>query len=134
VFELARQLDDYDVLLFTVTYRHGSAAFWNDLGAPLSAWIRSGGMVIVAGGREPGDLGWLRNIHPALVMALRNCFTTSDAADERHWTIDRMEAMSWQWNCSRTHCGTKSNPCCPSILHSPRADDRPWTTGCVCAA
>ena len=75
VSELAKQLDDYDVVLFTVMYRHGSAAFWNDLGAPLSAWVRRGGMLIVAGGREPGDLGWLRNIHPALVMALGPCPT-----------------------------------------------------------
>ena len=73
--DLMESLGDYDVLLFSVMYRYGATVFWNDLGAPLTPWLRDGGLLIVAGAREEADIGWLRNIQPAWSMGLGRCPT-----------------------------------------------------------
>lgn len=72
VMKLAGELGHYDVVLFTVMYRWGAPAsvYLNDLGAPLSGWVRAGGLLLVAGAREDADVAWLRNISPELALGL----------------------------------------------------------------
>jgi hypothetical protein len=73
--DLMKRLGEVDVVLLTVMVRHGADVFWNDLGAPLTPWLRDGGLLIVAGAREDADIGWLRNLHPAWAMSLGPCPT-----------------------------------------------------------
>ena len=65
---LMGHLEHYDVVLFTLLYRWGvpGTVFFNDLGAPLSGWIREGGLLVMAGARLEDDVAWLHNIDPAL--------------------------------------------------------------------
>ena len=136
VGDLMERLADYDVVLFTVMYRHGAQVFWNDLGAPLTPWVREGGLLIAAGGREEGDLGWLRNIHPALVMGLGACPTgmpgaisdelrkpnaLTDGLDERPHDYGRLPSPVWpdfRWQHLETASGRAlvSCPCGKPLL------------------